>query len=539
MKSKLLLLITLVGALLSPGGGLAGERAEKTTAGKEYVLEPQIVTADKQEKDVQDIPGSVSVLTDVQLDDYDIRETSDIFQRMPSLFMVKTGPKASVATFTAVRGITSYMGGNPPVGVYVDDVYYPGFDINLFDVERVEILRGPQGTLYGYNTEGGVINVITKQPGTEWQAKGSVGYGSHNTKDLFLNLGGPLIEDKLSFRAAAKFMDTDGYFTNRFDDSDSVDKQREVDFRGTLRWTPAKEWDVRLSADVQDYGGNYAEFATLDQIEDDPHKVNVNYDGNNSKQAVGTALRASRDLGKTQVLSVTSLRHEEYRLDNDVDFTPNNISNLYIQQRDDMLSQEFRLSSNQEESPFKWLAGLYLFAQNKDRGSRMDMIPMFVRFHQSGRTETRGGALFAQASYRVWDSVELTAGLRYDREKQDFEYKWSGGGLVGFPDVSGSASKTFQALLPKFAATYFINDDVNVYASIARGSKSGGFNTNFNPGEPFESEYTWSYEAGLKSMWLPSSSNWTTCRWKSRRSAVPSSTSPTQARRQARVSRPN
>ena len=498
MGKQILFTLLLVCALLIPGSAMAGENGPDGET-KEYVLEPQVITADKQEKKAKDIPGSVSVVTEVQLEDYNISDTSDIFQRLPNLFMVEMGPNSG---FTAVRGITSYMGGNPPLGIYVDDVYYPGADLNLFDVERVEVLRGPQGTLYGHNTEAGVINVITKQPESEWQTKIGLGYGNYNTKDFLINTSGPLVENKLSLRAIAKVMDTDGYFTNTVDDSDDVDKQREIDLRGILRWTPTDKWDVRLTANIEKYSGNYAEFAPLDGMEDNPHEVSVDYEGNNTKEATGLYLRASYDMGSMQFLSVTSYRYEDYDTDNDVDFTSASTSNLYVDKQEDMGSQEFRLSSNDKNSPFKWVTGAYLFATDNDGGVLMEVVPMGVNFRQKGKTETTGGALFGQASYLLWDKLELTAGLRYDREKKKFKYNWTGGAMIGFADDAGNAEKIFQAWLPKIAASYRFTDDFTAYASMARGSKSGGFNSNFDPGEPFDTEYNWSYETGIKSSWF-------------------------------------
>ena len=153
--------LALLGLLL-PCGAFAHEAEKKTD---EFVLEAVTVTADKQKKDVQDLPASISVITDVQLEDFGITETSDIFERMPNLHLVEMGPKSM---FTSMRGISGFMNGAPAVGFYVDDVYYPSFGLNLYDLERVEVLRGPQGTLYGRNTLGGVINVVTRPAGNEW-----------------------------------------------------------------------------------------------------------------------------------------------------------------------------------------------------------------------------------------------------------------------------------------------------------------------------------------------------------------------------------
>ncbi len=505
MKTQSLLVLGLILlGLLLPAAAFAEEEAEKKSDQEQaYLLEPITVTADKHEENVQNIPASISVITGQQLEDYGISQTSDIFQQTPNLFMVKTtSSKAGVASFTAIRGITGFMGSNSAVGFYVDDVYYPGFEVNLLDVERVEILKGPQGTLYGRNTEAGVINVLTKQATNEWTAKVGLGYGTYNTKNVKLTTGGALVDDTLYLRLAGSFMQTDGFFYNNYDESHRVDKQDEGDGRLSLRWTPTSKWDVSLITDFQYDNGNYAEFAPLDQIKDNPHEVDVDYEGLAKKSAVGSALRASYDLGDIKLLSVTAYRDEDYKLNNDVDFSSADNTRLYIDQRNSLGSQEFRVYSDDKDAAFQWLGGIYLFRERVDQDLLSDMRNYNIEFSQSGDTETTGGALFGQASYTFWKSLKFTAGLRYDREHKDFDYKWTGGTALGIADVDGSNDKDFEAWLPKFALSYQITDELMPYVSVSRGYKSGGFNIKTEPGDAYDSEYTWSYEAGLKSEWL-------------------------------------
>ena len=220
-------------------------------------------------------------------------------------------------------------------------------------------------------------------------------------------------------------MQTDGFFYNNYDESHRVDKQDEGDGRLSLRWTPTSKWDVSLITDFQYDNGNYAEFAPLDQIKDNPHEVDVDYEGLAKKSAVGSALRASYDLGDIKLLSVTAYRDEDYKLNNDVDFSSADNTRLYIDQRNSLGSQEFRVYSDDKDAAFQWLGGIYLFRERVDQDLLSDMRNYNIEFSQSGDTETTGGALFGQASYTFWKSLKFTAGLRYDREHKDFDYKWT------------------------------------------------------------------------------------------------------------------
>lgn len=485
-------------ALLLTGTAFAAE--PKTI--KDHVLDTVIVTADKQEKDVREIPGSVSVITGVQIEDYGIKDTGEIYARTPNMHLVKTGPKAAFASFASMRGVSSFMSGNPSVGFYVDDVYYPGFEINFLDLERIEILRGPQGTLYGRNTEAGVINIVTRKAENEWKTKPGITLSSFNTMGASLTTGGALVQDTLYLRGTFNYLSSDGYFTNTVDDSDDVNKNEDVDGRASVRWTPNKIWDVSLTTEIQDYNSNFAEFAPLDGIKDNPHEVSVDYEGVAEKQAQAASLRASAEMGKMKFLSISAYRNEDYRLNNDVDFTAFDIMRLNLGKKIDLASQEFRLYSTDKETPFKWLTGAYFFSESDAQDIETEFRAMGSSFFQNGDTDTFGAALFGQASYTLWDKLELTAGLRYDREKKEFDYEWKGGLPIGVPDETGSNDKVFQAWLPKFAVAYHVTDDLNTYLSIARGFKSGGFNIKAAAGDSYDSEYTWSYELGLKSDWL-------------------------------------
>lgn len=507
LRPRILSIVTAIMLFTASQAVPVQAHPQPSTNATTYTLDTVTVTADKRAENIQNVPASISVMTGDQVETYGIDSSTDIFNRTPNLHVVQLGPKATSTSFASMRGISSYMTGNPAIGFYVDDVYYPGFEINLFDIERYEVLRGPQGTLYGRNTEAGVVNIITKKATNEWSSKMSAGLASHNTQNVEGYVSGPLVQDKLFVRGAASYKSTNGFFTNEFDDDRAVDEQREADGRFDLRWLPTDKLDLRLTTDIQSYHGNYAEFAPLDGIKDNPHKVDVDWPGEADKDALGTSLRAEYKMKGMKLLSITALRNEQSNANNDLDFTPMDLMRLYIDREDTLFSQELRLLSDTGDFPLEWLAGAYLFHEETDTKYTSHfgrLSGMAGDFHQDSLTKTLGTALFAQGSYLFFDRLKFTAGLRYDREAKDFDYQWSGTGPYGssFFNRSGSSDKTYDAWLPKASLSYTLTENIMPYLSVARGFKSGGFNIKADAGKAYDSEFTWSYEAGVKTEWL-------------------------------------
>lgn len=491
-------------SLICAGPALAAEVKESKKA---VVLETVKVTAEKTSQDAQDVPASMSVVTGEQLEDLNVADSYKLFQMAPNMYLVKMASKAGPTGFASMRGITSFMTGSPVLGFYVDDVYYTNMEMNLFDIDRAEVLRGPQGTLYGRNTEAGVINIVTRKPGNAWTGKVQTGYGNYGGKELSGVLGGPIAEDLLKFRLAGRYSTSDGFNKNDAKGGSKVGGPEDGDARMTVDFTPAPDWNFQWTTDAQNYRSKYADFQLLSSVKDNPNHVNVDYNGNAQRNAYGTSLRAEHDMGGLKLVSITAARDERNRADNDVDFSPTDFMRLGTLTETKLLSEELRLSS-EGSGPGRWLTGVYVFNEDALLKADMDIRPLASHFIQKGTTQTLGTAAFGQYSHTLADRLTLTGGLRYDREQKDFRYQWTGGavwGLLGgtpIADQSGSVSKTFSAWLPKFVADYKWAEDLNTYASVSRGFKSGGFNVKDTPGKPYDAEYTWNYELGLKSQWF-------------------------------------
>ncbi len=474
-------------------------------------METITVTAEKREENIQDIPASISVVSDVQIDDLKMEEVKEISALIPNFYITDTGADQS---FASIRGIGASMAGAPTVGIYVDDIYTTfGLDLALMDVERVEVLRGPQGTLYGRNSEAGVINVISKKPTEQWEGRIVADIGSFDSYKTSAVLGGP-VAGKLGLRGALQYFESDGWFENKFNGSDEGGRKEE--YNGRLRFSlpVSEQLDFQLIYELYRRDNpNYANFAFLDQPGKLRENLNVDYMGEAKKDTDTLSLRGQYDFGRNQLVSITSFDKVTANASNDIDFMPVDIMNLAIAQEIETFSQEFRLMSADDSAPFTWLLGAFFLHEERDGSFGMWMNFMNMGMGMPGEAlrsqsnlTTTGGAVFGEATYAFADRLHLTLGLRYDREEQDFDYHQPQPGpalsMMGYGPLSGSEKDIHDAWLPKLAIRYDITETVSPYLSVSRGFRSGGYNIVENLGSAFAPEFTWNYEAGIKTSLL-------------------------------------
>nr|WP_320114737.1 TonB-dependent receptor [uncultured Desulfuromonas sp.] len=495
------LMIVFLGLFLSPPLSMAeGDNSE---------LDPIIVIANKISQDVTEVTSSISVITEEEVKIREINEIQDLYRTIPNMHLLKTGNKGT-QTYGGIRGITQLMNGAPVIGFFVDDVYYPSSDISLFDIERIEVLRGPQGTLYGRNTEGGAINVITKKPAADRSGMIGVGYGKHNDKVLNFSLNTPLIDDTLYARISGRGVETDGYKTNTLDNDDAVDESRTIDLRANLYYLATDSLNIDVGFDFQRYRGNWATFASLEALESNPHDVTVNDPGNLDKDARGISIKVEKTLpGENRLISISALRNDDSDSEEDLDFTSVDMLRFHLKEETDSFSQEFRFVSDGGPSKFKYVAGAYGFYEDASQyiDTFFDLDMLFgsggnVNSINDGETKTLGGALYGNLIYSILGGLDLNFGLRYDVERKEFDYLWEGGSALGYMPQEGNKEKTFSALLPKFGVSYIVNENIMPYLSVSKGYKSGGYNLAESVGDEFDPEDTWNYEIGIKTNWF-------------------------------------
>ncbi|WDP91981.1 MAG: TonB-dependent receptor [Desulfobacter sp.] len=501
MKGKMMkryfiaiLLIPLLGAPALHGRDLA--------PGDEFQLETIVVTAQKREEKAQDVPVGMDVFTGAQIEDAGLEKTNDLVRMSANVSMMDR----SCEHIVVIRGISPFRGCTySPAGFYVDDVSYPLHymqNIDLFDLERAEILKGPQSTLYGRNSESGVINITTRQPDNEFTGKLLTEYAGHDTFRTGLSLKGPVKENQLYLGGAFQYKRSDGYLENLSTGDDRAADLNHLSGRFTLRWTPGDHWDIALTADAaraDDHGAGgrilYGPQATgKDQIRSDEDAY-LNQDWN------GQTLRVKYFAPDFTLLSVTGVQDQSLEKVNDCDLWDNplnrRINPMSLDQRH--YSQELRISSN-DSGPFEWLAGLFAFHEDAAFDYSYKILSAgMVYMNPVTDVETQGAAVFGQGSYTVFDRLRLTAGLRLDRHTSQGDLRDTAQGKAYGGDLSHTE------LLPKFSVDYDFSDHVMAYTSAAKGYMPGGFNWgNTGTRETFEygPEYTWNYEMGIKSTWL-------------------------------------
>ncbi len=514
--------------------GTSTLRAEEISVDT-FTLAPVMVTAQKKEENVQDIPASVDVFTEIFLEEAGIDDTLELQRYIPN-YVLRDGITNYIPYMRGVGGFdTSLFSGT---AMYIDDINVPlvfQTDQTLFDVERVEVLKGPQGTLYGGNSEAGVINIVTRRPDNNVEGKISLDVSAHDTNHGFspaysigANVSGPIIEDSLFFSLAGKWNQDKGTIRNEFTNNDNAAEVRNFYGRGELRWTPSERWDISLIVDVNDENRDMGVGQYLDGLYNSGGFGLIYADEDESaRHATGNSqsLRVEYSGELLNVLSITGRR--EFNEDSSWDGDATNPQLLGFADLDmfqdtnlELWSQEFRLSSNEENtSPLSWIVGVYAYTQsyNGTFSTLFDM-PAFGLTPSDERRYTNidmnGIAFFGEATYTVFDRLHLTAGLRYDHLQQEGTQNYNFGSNVNpvtfmpIPYMSMqstySATLTSNEWLPKFSIRYDFNENAMLYASVSKGYLAGGFDyvTGNAADFTYEPEYTWNYEMGVKTTWF-------------------------------------
>lgn len=502
-------------AVQAPMAGAAGEEMSG------HRLESVTVTAQKREENVQKVTSSITVLSDVAIEDSQIQTTRDIQGYVPNMRTLHSGSRDYFSRIS-IRGISNTGIGDPAVALYLDDVSYADvylFDMPIYDVERVEVLKGPQGTLYGKNTEGGAINILTKEPSNNVEAKVRLEAGDYNKRYIDGLINAPVVDDKVFVRLSALKSSRDGYVENVVTHGD-VDNQDTLAGRASVILKPTGNLDLNLTLGLSRYdddGGfpmvpkdkeKYKAGTGITSLDD--FQVGYDYIGKSKAESRNTSLRVKYEQDLFDLVSVTGYRGNEGDSTLDGDFTPADLAIGFNKHDADAWTQEMRLMSKPENTRLKWLLGLYYAdeAVDVETGYRMGKgyaafygVPIGTEDLMSADLEARDSAVFGQSTLRFLDeSVGVTAGLRYERAKRTMDRTHTFGGIETAPAMSG-LEKTYSELLPKFAMDYRPTDDVMTYASVSRGYKAGGFSyAADNPDlAAFDPETSLAYEVGVKS----------------------------------------
>ena len=505
----------------------AQESAEEETK-EEFTLETITVESQKREEDIQEVPLSVVGISDVKLEESRIYDLKDLDLIVPNFSFRNFGGRTDAA-FLSIRGLaTSEASIDPTVGIYIDDIPITDFrSLNspvIFDLERAEVLRGPQSTLWGVNTEGGAILLYTRDPGEEWS--GTV-QGEVAMDETFLgraSAGGPLIEDVLSFGLAVSGDTSDGTIENIVDGS-SPSESDALGVRSKFIYTPTGELEIRLSlfADtISEENGNTLlpldrdAFNSFYGSDVDEFEVALDDPGDSELTTNTQSVRIQYETDYFDIVSITSRRDVDQDISFDADQAPIPVdfsagfglpagsfvsnSSAEIDTTLTEYAQEVRLLSPEySDLPLSWIAGFFYLDRNLEETGAQDFQDAGLIFtFTDSETDGRNIAGFGQATYRLFDErLGLTAGLRYETVRRELDRS---------DDVAAdfSDSKTTSAWLPRFILDYRFTDNFMSYASVARGWRNGGLNQfaadpNFTE---YDKETAWTYEMGFKSNFL-------------------------------------
>lgn len=472
--------------------------AAPVAAQEGLVLEEIIVTAQKRAEKLQEVPVSVTAFSSAMIEDAGIKTAEDFLSLTPNIRMVQSFTVGN--SFVTVRGISQINNNDPSVAVVVDGVPQANqkqLTQQFFDIERIEVLKGPQGALYGRNSIGGAINIITRQPKDKMEGSVEVGYGTGDTWSANAAVGGPVVKDKLLFRAAASYQDSDGLITNSF-------LNRKADFyqdktgrlQGTWLATENISVDARASASRTEGGAVlYSQFGTTGLSNATYIKPTENVLGESQRDMDDLSLKIDWDFGAATLTAITAYSTVEESYRGDLDFSSAQAVGQGQDLDVDMLSQEVRLTSPNDQ-PFRWIAGAYYLHTNRDLTTTVFLdnngtIPGFTKLFVFGDESNSNDAyaLFGQGAIDVTEKLELSGALRFDSDQRE---------QTDLLRNNAVRERTFKKWQPKVTAKYKWTDAVMTYATFSTGFRSGGFNAPTVTPAIFAKETTTNYEAGFK-----------------------------------------
>lgn len=489
-------------------------------------IEEVIVTAQKREESLQETPISMAAFTSDDLEMRQIDNLQDLHTHVPNLNFTPH-PNSANTALIYVRGIgviDDQMTQDPSVGVYMDGAYLArsqGLSIDIADIDRIEVLRGPQGTLYGRNTTGGAVNFISKPPSLDAMGfRQTVTLGSRDLMESKTSLNVPLT-DSVAIKFALLRSLQDGFVSNEGSGTSDFGAKDRTAFMVDLLWRPNDSADVRYTYD-QSRIKDSPVYISLTPVGYDrghrPHKGSPDVRGlrDNDNATDGHMLAIAWDFAENSTFkSITSCReldsinYQDY-LTGAVAPLPFFITDYSLDQK--QFSQELQMIGGSQNGSIRYVFGVYYFDEEADG---FDLITIPMRNQVVNRIvdiNNKAYAVFGQLGYlpEMFDGrLEVTLGGRWSRDERSAGMRQAYGIIGGmlFPSpVVGAGDNDYDNFSPSIVLSYSLLDDVNVYAKYVEGYKTGGFNIRassiqrFNEG--FDSENLRSYEIGMKSRWL-------------------------------------
>lgn len=476
--------------------------ADNVTEPSAAPVEEIVVTARKREERLIEVPDSVTALSASTIESAGVANVKDVARFVPNLSIVEAQQPG--VSFITIRGVGQVRNGEAPVAVVIDGVQQ--FSANqitqdLFDIERIEVLRGPQGAVYGRNAIGGAINIVTRRPSNELEGRVQMGYGSGESFTGEAVLSGPIVEDRLLFRVAGAYKDFDGDIDSALYGTPVNGEQTKNVRLGLLaQINDSTTLDLRASRLDTKSGAAWYTMVSPGTSINEPLPVTEDHIGHANRELSDFSAKLDIELPFATLTSISAYSKVQSGIDEDFDFLPADLLSAQQTLDTDALSQELRIASSDGGS-FKWLVGAYYLDMQQRLDSEIYIrpgasfvlapfpIPAPTLFSATrANNDNQAYALFGQVSQRFAGNWEWSLGLRQDWDERDQLDRIT----------NGVVSKTFESLQPKLQLSYFPNRNATVYLSAGKGFRSGGFNPNDRITRIFDAEENWSYEIGGK-----------------------------------------
>jgi len=489
-------------------------------------LDEITVTANKRKENIQEVPVAVTTLTETDLEDAGVLGVEDVIDFVPNMTF-KTSFNAGVFE-TNFRGLRlSQFTGKNPVVIYIDGIAQDtdvNYGTDIFNVERVEVLRGSQGTLYGKNAIGGVINIISKKPGNTFDSKVTAETAEYGTYRFSAYSNGPVVKDRLFFGLSGTYYETDGYMDNDDPAGGTFDGQERSRFQSRLRWLPTDRLEMNFHAGISQkkYDSNNTIDASTGEVS---YHASKNPDDFCETDSFDSALNIGYETDSFDVTSITSYSHSSIDMSQDQRYV-NMAMTMPVASRDaytDIFSQELRIQSPENKEGIKWIGGLYYTTEKSDWDKcgmiyqTKAMLGYDTFYNWADKLDDQVVAGFGEVTFPLPGRLAFTVGLRYERTHKEMDYRYEvvrADTMELLPaDPFGSANPVlvtynvdddWDALLPKGVLSWTVNKNAMIYASVSQGYLAGGFNWSGHVKEEakFDEQTSVDYELGAKTSWF-------------------------------------
>ena len=478
-----------------------------------------VVTAQRRSERLQEVPIAITAVTSARLAASNVTTTAALLNVTPAL----TFSNVNGYLQPRLRGVGNSSSGaavENSIATYVDGVYISsatGALLDLNNIERVEILKGPQGTLFGRNATGGLIQVVTRDPASTFSGNATIGYGNYETVRGNAYVTGPITDTLAADLAVSGTHQGKGFGRNLVIGGDANRLMHDATIRSKFMWKPGTSTTVRLALD---YNNNLSSYPTINllpgaaspdyrdaagvpiRVPHGPWDVVTNRNARQSLKAFGTSLNIQQDIGDLTLTSISAFRRTISDKTFDSDYSPATANVIHFRQSDRQYSQELQLASN--NGPLKWVAGLYYFRLDSAYAPFETFIGQPITRINTLRDDLKNEsfAAYAQGTYELLPRTNLTLGLRYTTERRTIV-----GSITALTTATGATTVTpipsdgFRRNIAtwRIALDHKFADDVMGYVSWNRGFKSGGFNSSAPTTPSYQPERLDAYEVGLKS----------------------------------------